>query len=124
MDKAMWEKAVAFHGHECPGLAIGVRAAIEALKYMDGVKSEDESIVCVTENDACGVDAIQTILSCTMGKGNLLYRDTGKMAFSFFARKSGKKIRFCLKPSKTVMDREDRKKYILEAPFEELFKIS
>ena len=124
MNDELWKKCVEFHGHECPGLAIGFRAAVEASKYMEEVRSEDENLVCVTENDACGVDAIQTILSCTMGKGNLLYRDTGKMAFSFFARKSGKKIRFCLKPSKTVMDREERKKYILEAPFEELFKIS
>lgn len=124
MNKELWEKCVEFHGHECPGLAIGFRAAVEASKYIGDGKSEDESIVCVTENDACGVDAIQRILSCTMGKGNLIYRGTGKMAFSFFERKSGRKVRFCLKPFEGEMDREGRKKYILEAPFEEIFKIS
>ena len=25
MNKELWEKAVAFHGHACPGLALGVR---------------------------------------------------------------------------------------------------
>lgn len=124
MNKELWEKCVEFHGHECTGLAIGYRAAIEAEKYIGDSKSEDESIVCITENDACGVDAVQRILSCTIGKGNLIYRGTGKMAFSFFARKSGKRIRFCLKPFNGDMDREERQKYILEAPFEALFKIS
>ena len=123
MDKGSWEKCVEFHGHECPGLAIGFRAAAEASKYIGGGKSEDESIVCVTENDACGVDAVQRILSCTIGKGNLIYRGTGKMAFSFFERKSGRKVRFCLKPFEGDMDREERQKYILEAPFEDIFTV-
>ena len=25
MDNANWDKCVAFHGHQCPGLALGVR---------------------------------------------------------------------------------------------------
>ena len=57
----------------------------------------DEELVCVTENDACGVDAVQVITGCTMGKGNLLYRGTGKMAFSFYCRNSGASVRLCLK---------------------------
>ena len=32
MEQQLWEKAIAFHGHACPGLAIGVRAATEAIK--------------------------------------------------------------------------------------------
>ena len=47
-----------------------------------------EEVVCITENDACGVDAVQVITGCTMGKGNLIYRGTGKMVFSFFNRKT------------------------------------
>lgn len=63
----VWEKAVEFHGHECPGLAIGVRA-VEAAKVKMGIHfSQDEEIVCVTENDACGVDAIQVLAGCSLG---------------------------------------------------------
>ena len=29
------------------------------------------------------VDAVQVLTGCTFGKGNLIYRPTGKMAFSF-----------------------------------------
>ena len=27
MNRKLWDKAVAFHGHECPGLAIGLKAS-------------------------------------------------------------------------------------------------
>lgn len=121
MNKELWEKAVAFHGHQCPGLAIGVRACEIAMEKLGLGVSDDESVVCVTENDACGVDGVQAILSCTFGKGNLLYRDTGKQAFSFFERKSGKKIRIVLKPLMGEMSRPERQAFILNSPAEEVF---
>ncbi len=123
MNMELWEKAVAFHGHQCPGLAIGVRASEIAMTLLGTGASHDEAIVCVTENDACGVDGIQAILSCTFGKGNLIYRDTGKQAFSFFARKSGKKIRLVLKPFAGEMSRPERQAYILNAPLDDVFMI-
>ena len=52
MDQQLWEKAIAFHGHACPGLAIGVRAATEAIKRLNLSFSEDEEVVCVTENES------------------------------------------------------------------------
>ena len=122
MDRKLWDKAVKFHGHECPGLAIGFKACEAAIKKL-GIKfSEDEEIVCVTENDACGVDAIQVILGCSFGKGNLLYRGTGKQAFSFFNRTNNESIRIVLKPSNLKMEREERKIYLLQAPIEEIFE--
>lgn len=125
MNKELWEKAVAFHGHECPGLAIGFKACEAVREKMEVSVSEDEEIVCVTENDACGVDAVQALLSCTLGKGNLLYRGTGKQAFSFFDRKGGKKLRVCLKPKKNAdMDRATWQDYLLNAPVDEIFSFS
>jgi formylmethanofuran dehydrogenase subunit E len=125
MNQALWEKAVAFHGHECPGLAIGFKACEAAAEKMKIGVSDDEELVCVTENDACGVDAVQALLSCTIGKGNLLYRGTGKQAFSFFDRKSGRKLRVCLKPNLgRGMEREEMKKYLLNAPVDEIFTFS
>lgn len=123
MNKATWDKAVAFHGHECPGLAIGVRASEVAMELLGIGASEDESVVCVTENDACGVDGVQALLSCTIGKGNLLYRDTGKQAFSFFERKSGKKVRLVLKSFTSDLDRPGRMRFILDAPYKEVFDV-
>ncbi len=131
MNQKLWEKCVAFHGHECPGLAIGFRAAQIAMDQLgkpvdrEDSAAKDEEIVCVTENDACGVDAVQVLTSCTMGKGNLIYRPTGKMAFSFFCRNSGDKVRVVLKPkSDPDMSREDWQRYLLEAPAEQTFALS
>lgn len=121
MNTKLWEISVEFHGHECPGLATGFRAC-EAVMEKMGIKfSSDEEIVCVTENDACGVDAVQVITGCTFGKGNLLYRGTGKMAFSFFNRTSGESLRMIVKPSPGEMDRKQRQEYILNAPLDDVF---
>ncbi len=124
MDSKLWEKSVAFHGHECPGLAIGVKACEAAIEKMKLTFSEDEEIVCVTENDACGVDAVQVITGCTFGKGNLLYRDTGKMAFSFFNRTNDTSIRMIIKPLKKEMQRSERQAYILNTDADEIFDFS
>jgi formylmethanofuran dehydrogenase subunit E len=126
MDQKLWEKCVAFHGHECPGLAIGYRAALIAQEVLGQPLSPttDEEVVCVTENDACGVDAVQVITGCTMGKGNLIYKPTGKMAFSFFLRKSGKSVRIVMKPEVNQnLCRVARQRFLLEAPAEEAFSI-
>lgn len=63
------KRAVEFHGHLCPGLAIGYRVA----KYfrLHHPRSEDEELVCIAENNSCSVDAVQELLGCTYGKGNL-----------------------------------------------------
>jgi formylmethanofuran dehydrogenase subunit E len=89
--KELIEKTIAFHGHSCPGLAIGIRAAELALKEIG--KAPDEEIVAVVETDMCGVDAIQYLTGCTYGKGNLIHKDYGKNAFTFYRRRDNKAIR-------------------------------
>ena len=63
MDKAMWEKAVAFHGHECPGLALGVRLCEFVQARLGHTAAPDEELVCIAETDACPGDAIQALLA-------------------------------------------------------------
>lgn len=124
MDKqALWEKAAVFHGHICPGLAIGYRASLYAIDLLELTFSEDEQVVCITENDACGVDAIQAILGCSIGKGNLLFHMTGKQAFSFYNRKSGKSVRLVLNKPIEDMTREQTFDYYLTCKQEHLFTV-
>ncbi len=92
------QAVVSFHGHWCPGLAIGIRAGELALAEFG--RAEDEEVVAVVETDMCGVDAIQVLTGCTFGKGNLLFVDHGKVAFSFFRRRDGKALRFFLRPQR------------------------
>ena len=84
--------------------------------------SPDEQIVCVTENDACGVDAIQALLGCSVGKGNLLFHMRGKSAYSFYNRKTGKSVRLVLKPREGMTKAESFDYYQGCKP-EEMFEV-
>ena len=106
-ERELWEKCAAFHGHECGGLTIGYKAALYAIELLDLRFSPDEQVVCVTENDACGVDAIQVILGCSVGKGNLLFHLRGKQAFSFYNRATGRSVRLVLKDKPQGMSRQE-----------------
>ena len=95
---APFEEVVAFHGHACPGLAIGYRAAQAALQALSVTRPVDEELVAIVENDACGIDAIQYVAGTTMGKGNLIFRDYGKRAWTFINRRTGHAVRVAEKP--------------------------
>lgn len=121
--KTLWEKAVAFHGHECPGLTIGYRAALYAIELLGLEFSADEQVVCIAENDACGIDAIQVLLGCSAGKGNLLFHMRGKSAYSFYERTSGKSVRLVLKQKPREMTREESFAYYHACSAEEMFEV-
>jgi formylmethanofuran dehydrogenase subunit E len=87
-----FNEVVDFHGHTCPGLALGYRVSLFALKQF-GQRSHDEEIVAIVENNSCAVDAVQVVTGCTFGKGNLIFRDYGKQVYSFVSRASGDGIR-------------------------------
>jgi len=93
-----------FHGHSCPGLAIGIRAAELAMDRFG--RSLDEEIVAIVETDMCAVDAIQFLTGCTFGKGNLIHLDYGKSAFTFHSRLDGKSIRIVARPN-AIADPDD-----------------
>ncbi|MCK5348269.1 MAG: TraR/DksA C4-type zinc finger protein [Desulfobacula sp.] len=89
--KEVIEKTIEFHGHSCPGLAIGIRVSELAMEKLDIQNAK--APVCVTETDMCGVDAIQFLTGCSYGKGNLIHKDYGKSAFTFYDRDSQKGFR-------------------------------
>jgi formylmethanofuran dehydrogenase subunit E len=106
-------------------------------------------LVAIVETDACGADAIQVITGCTFGKGNFIFKDYGKHAFSLADRKRGKALRVSLRPDAFKMDpvslslsdkvqkdeaspkelaqfrrlQKGRTKKILEADAESIFKV-
>jgi formylmethanofuran dehydrogenase subunit E len=101
-----FKRCVEFHGHICPGLAIGFKAA-QALTARLGVsRAPDEELVAIVETDACGTDAIQVMTGCTLGKGNLILKNYGKHAFSLADRRRGKVWRACLRSDAIVADPE------------------
>jgi formylmethanofuran dehydrogenase subunit E len=144
-----FNNCVEFHGHICPGLAIGFQAARILMERLGVRRAPDEELVMIVETDACGADAIQVMTGCTFGKGNFIFRNHGKNAFSLVDRKRRRGMRVCLRPdifkadpdffslSEKVQNDEaspmqlerfrqlqqERTKKILDADSESLFKI-
>ncbi len=122
----LMKKAVEFHGHSCPGLAIGVMAAKYVLERGNDF-SVDEELVAIVENDNCSVDGLQALLGTTFGKGNLLYKDYGKNSFTIFNRTKNKAVRLSLKNdyfSDTEHSREEMTAFLLGLNPEDLFEIN
>lgn len=106
MDRVV-EQVRKFHGHLCPGLTMGVRAAGIALREI-GPHSADEEVVAIVETDMCAVDAIQLLTGCTFGKGNLIHRDYGKNAYTFIRRSDSKAIRVITRADGWPPDQPER----------------
>jgi formylmethanofuran dehydrogenase subunit E len=130
-----YEDIIDFHGHSCPGLAVGYRLAVAAMDALDVVRSDDEELIAVVESDACGVDALQCVSGCTFGKGNLIFRDYGKHAYSLFSRVKQQGVRVVFHGKGIPAElREDRPRYaariiteqqdailsVIRIPYEEL----
>ncbi len=77
VDTETLERVMEFHGHMCPGLALGVRAAEVALAEI-GPHSQDEEVVAIVETDMCGVDAVQFSPAARSGKGTCCTATTAR----------------------------------------------
>jgi formylmethanofuran dehydrogenase subunit E len=91
------QKSIEFHGHFCPGLAIGYQAAKLALAKLQVNRADDEELIAIAETDACGIDAIQSVLGCTIGKGNLIVKDYGKQVYTIASRSKNLAVRIAMK---------------------------
>lgn len=126
------DAVVSFHGHLCPGLLIGYRAALLALDTLEVGPAADEDLVLIVENDSCSVDALQFLLSTTFGKGNLVFLDHGKQVFTVGDRTRGRAVRIALRhdafqpsdPGAPAPTREERISVLLSAPAERLFHVN
>jgi len=123
-----YPEIIAFHGHSCPGLAIGYRMAAAALEALKAQRSADEEIVAIVENNACGVDALQCVTGCTFGKGNFIFRDYGKHVYTLYSRATGKGVRVVFHgrgiPADLRSDREAMINLILEMPADEILSLA
>jgi len=94
------------------GLTLGYLAAKLGMQYLSERRALDEELVCISETDACCCDAIQVLTGCTFGKGNFIYKDIGKIAFSFFSRTRKIGVRLAMKPG--VMDVPEKEHVLLD----------
>lgn len=123
-----YAEIVKFHGHSCPGSAIGYRMTRAAMQELGVIRSGDEELVAIVENDACGVDALQCMSGCTFGKGNLIFRDYGKPVYTLFSRASGRGVRVLFLdaalPAEVKSDRSKKLEYVLSAPDDAILSVT
>ncbi len=123
MNNLLWEEAVKFHGHECPGLAIGIRAC-EAIISKMNIKPKEDKIICITENNTCPVDGIKYVFGCDYDKKNLFYKESDELVFNIFKTSNNDSLRIIYKGKNDTDSKDGYMKYILNADIDELFDFS
>ena len=101
--KELLEIGVKFHGHKCPAMPMGLRAAMAAMNVLSVERSKDKELFVIAETGkghaaGCFLDGIMTATGCTYGKSNIEKRYFNKMAFTLIDRQTGRAVRVSLKP--------------------------
>ena len=115
------QKVIDFHGHLCPGVLLGYRASLVALRELRTSPSSDEELVATVYNDSCAADAVQVMTGCTFGKGNLIFKDFGKLVFLFSKRGEAQSLRIALRYGALS---KDAMNMLLDMPDDSLYQIS
>ena len=94
---------LAFHGHRCPAMPMGIRAGLAAMKILGVEHAADKELSVISETGkghaaGCFLDGIMVATGCTYGKSNIEKRYYNKMAFTLIDNKTGKSVRVSLKP--------------------------
>ncbi|MEN6350700.1 MAG: FmdE family protein [Syntrophomonas sp.] len=97
------ETGLAFHGHKCPAMPLGLRSGAAAMNALGVEHSKDKELLLIAEtgNDhaaGCFVDGLMTVTGCTYGKSNIDKTYYGKMAFTLVDTRTQKAVRAQLKP--------------------------
>ena len=119
-----YDDLIGFHGHNCPGLAIGYRMTKAAMNFLFSSPATDKKLVAIVENVSCGVDALQCLSGCTFGKRNLIFNDYGKQVYTLYDHdtKQGARVVFNARnmPKDIVQDRKQLVKWLLTAPDDDI----
>jgi formylmethanofuran dehydrogenase subunit E len=96
--EGLLRQAELIHGHLCPFVSLGVKAAQFAMKRLDRPHTGMEEVVAIVECNNCFTDGIQVVTGCTFGNNALIYRDLGKTAVTVARREDGAALRLAVQP--------------------------
>ncbi|MFC2038489.1 FmdE family protein [Chloroflexota bacterium] len=110
----MYDDLINFHGHNCPGLAIGYRMTEVAMNFLFSSPTGEKNLIAIAENVSCGVDALQYLSGCTVGKRNLIVKDYGKQAYTLHDTNTKKSVRVMFNARNLPEDiAKDRNQFVL-----------
>ena len=100
----LFEIGLAFHGHKCPAMPLGLKAGLAAMNALGVERSQDKELFVDAETGkghaaSCFLDGVMTATGCTYGKSNIQKRYFNKMAFTLIDQKTGRAVRVSLKPA-------------------------
>ena len=92
-----------FHGHKCPAMPLGLRAAVAAMNALGVERSQDKELHVISETGkghaaGCFLDGIMVATGCTYGKSNIEKGYYNKMAFTLVDVANQRAVRVSLKP--------------------------
>lgn len=120
---ALVDQAGQFHGHVCPGIAIGTRMAMAGLKRIgirDPRGEDRKKLLVFVEIDRCATDAIMSATGCSPGKRSLKILDHGKMAATFVNLETNRAARLVAVPPRQDGSEPD----FATVPDEQIFSIT
>ena len=139
--RELYDRAVEFHGHGGPFMAIGLRMGLHALERLDsggwfGISCR--AMLRWGPPDSCVIDGIQSSTGCTAGKRNLAVEECEGIAAEF---RSGAKtvllklrepvlstVREALSEDRSIEtdggEVEDLMKWLRDAPAAQLFEVT
>lgn len=92
--------AAYYHGHLCPELAIGYRAAQIAFQELGLSRENAPQFFVLAENMSSAIESLQLVTGCTIGNRNFFAYDLGKHVYYFgrfsTAHESRKALRLAL----------------------------
>jgi formylmethanofuran dehydrogenase subunit E len=101
--KEYFDVGLAFHGHKCPAMPMGLRAGLAAMKALGVERARDKELVVESETGeghaaGCFLDGLMVATGATYGKSNIRKLNYNKMAFTLMDVRTGRAIRVSLKP--------------------------
>lgn len=101
--RELMEVGLAFHGHTCPAMPLGLRAGVAAMKAFGAERSRDKELHVISETGkghaaGCFLDGIMAASGCTYGKSNIEKLYYNKMAFTLIDVNAQRQVRVSLKP--------------------------
>lgn len=96
MDEKTIKLATDLHGHLAPGIALGLRMSELALSNL-GISRGNKHLIAISETARCLADAMQAATGCTLGHGNALVEDYGKLSITVGDSRTNKGVRVSLR---------------------------
>ncbi len=102
------QAALAFHGHLCHGMVMGVRMARYGIREL-GIEDPHtyRDLIVYVELDRCASDAVSVAAGVTLGRRRLKWMDYGKMAATFVDLATGRAVRVAPRPEVPHAGRDD-----------------